>query len=172
MRLGDAKTCVVAESWLVIVMTLVFYRESSRVNNGAVFYNSASDTPYHGSISAFLAPWLKPAGGWYIHRHTCWVGVGGLITGWKKIIWWIRAVVTTEWEEALLYNVPPAWRHWEFTVILSKSHSRATSSTSLACRHALTYPEAWSEPVVTFLREITVHIGIIILYRLQDNNKR
>lgn len=36
------------------------------------------------SISAFLAPWPKPAGGWYIHRHTCWARVGGLITGWKN----------------------------------------------------------------------------------------
>lgn len=39
---------------------------------------------YLGSNSAFLAPGPKPAGGWHIHGHTCWVRGGGLITGWKK----------------------------------------------------------------------------------------
>lgn len=36
------------------------------------------------SVSVFSPPRPAPAGGLYIHRHTCWVRVGGLITGWKK----------------------------------------------------------------------------------------
>lgn len=52
---------------------------------------------YLGRNSTFLAPGPKPAGGW----DTCWVRVGGLITGWQK--WYSESVQLLQLNEK---------RHW------------------------------------------------------------
>lgn len=66
----------------LLLRALVFHRGSFRVNGGETFYDSDSDVCLPGDQFSFLAPGPKPAGEWYIHRHTCWVRVGGLFTDW------------------------------------------------------------------------------------------
>lgn len=130
---------------------------------------------YLGSNSAFLALGRKPAGGWQIHGHTCWVQVGGLITGWKKK-WYGESVQLLLCDEALVHNVPPAWRHWGVTVILVNSQSSATSYliSMQTCAHipkslkgACCDISSWNWIAIF----IAVHTDIIMLYCLRDNSQ-
>lgn len=121
----DASAVLFAQNWLAVKGNSL----SQQNFRGEWGWNVFTCEPTWWAILPFFAHGQKPAGGWHIYGHTCWVRVGGLITGWQKIkmIWWIMAVVTTQWDEARVYSVPSAWRRWGVAVILFKSHSSASS---------------------------------------------
>lgn len=75
-----------------------------------IFDYSALGVQPPGDRQLLLALELQPAGEKDI--STCWGRVGGLITrGQKEPIRWVRAVVPSEWEKALVWAGGPAQSH-------------------------------------------------------------
>lgn len=123
---GCLACLVCAESWPSCYWGLYSFTEESsgwmEVKHFAIL--PLTHTAIEGPQS-FLDP---GASRWVIHPETNLLGKSGRLNQrLKRMEWWIRAVVTNEWEEALLYDVPHAWRHWGVTVIFSESHNSAIS---------------------------------------------